>query len=127
MGAMIDRIRLGRGAVALALAYALILQGVLYAIGAGLAASPANTLTHVLCTPGFTVTQEIPGSPAPTPDCCVMGCASITGALPAPDAITLPVRIKHFVAVETPERGQHTPLRAALLYPLGARAPPVLS
>ncbi|SFH97412.1 hypothetical protein SAMN05216304_101195 [Bosea sp. OK403] len=127
MDGLIDRIRLGRGAVALVLAYALILQGVLYAIGAGLAASPANTLTHVLCTPGSTVTQEIPGTPAPTPDCCVMGCASIAGALPAPDAIALPARIKRFAAVETAERPQSAPLRAALLYPLGARAPPVLS
>ncbi|AOO81887.1 hypothetical protein BHK69_16800 [Bosea vaviloviae] len=127
MGGMIDRIRLGRSAVALVLAYALILQGVLYAIGAGLAASPANKLTHVLCTPGSTVTQESPGIPAPTPDCCVMGCASFAGALPAPAAIALPARINRFAAVETAERRPTAPLRAALLYPLGARAPPVLS
>ena len=124
---MIDRIRLGRGAVALVLAYALILQGVLYAIGAGLAASPANTLTHVLCTPGYTVTQEIPGNPAPTPDCCIMGCAAIAGALPAPAAVALPARTNRFAVVETAERRRSAPLRPALLYPLGARAPPVLS
>jgi hypothetical protein len=127
MSGMIDRIRLGRSAMALVLAYALILQGVLYAIGAGLAASPANQLTQILCRPGSTVTQDIPGNPAPPPDCCVMGCASIAGALPAPDAVLLPARSNRFIAIAAIERRQSAPSLDALLYPLGARAPPALS
>jgi hypothetical protein len=127
MGAMIDRVRLGRGAVALVLAYALILQGVLYAIGAGLAASPASQLTQILCTPGSTVTQELPGNPAPPPICCVIGCASIAGAMPERDTVALPARTNRFIAIAAIERRQSAPVRAALLYPLGARAPPVLS
>lgn len=118
---------MGRGAVALTLAYALILQGIFYAMGAGLAASPASRLTHVLCTPGTTATQDVPSDPASLPECCVIGCAAVAVSLPAPEIAASTARPSRFATIRIDRSAEPIPVFSRSTYPLGARAPPVLS
>ena len=127
MGRISRGSKLGGGAIALCLAYALILQGVFYAMGVGLAASPTNRLVHVLCTPGITATQDVPSDPTALPECCIIACAAVSPSLPPPDAVAVPARSTRFATVHV--RADATPAAslARSVYPLGARAPPVLS
>lgn len=116
-----------RGGVALLCTYALILHAVLLALASGLAAGPSPLPTHILCAPGGTSAPDAPAKPEHNAPCCTAGClASATGIPPVAIGIVplRPVRLAE-ARLQIPPAPAALPGRFA--YPLGARAPPVLT
>jgi hypothetical protein len=114
-----------RGAIALAAAYALVLQTLLFAFGwcPQAIAGPA---------PGFICSQashQAPGQPA-APDapcpCCAMACCSAVALTDRPsDHVLSPPAFPTRATVSTvAQRAAHESF--ALILPVGARAPPRL-
>jgi hypothetical protein len=125
MGGMRRQAGWRRGAIALVAVYVLILQGVLAALSAGLAAQRPPGLPHVLCSPTSQAQPATPDSPAPAPDCCGTGCLSVATALPPVGLNFVRKRLAPPVAIAfvRPNLLRHG--HARLAYPLGARAPPI--
>lgn len=116
-----------RGAVALLCTYALVLHAVLLALGSGLAAAPSPLPQHVLCLPSGASGLDAPGKPEHGPICCALGCLASANALPPAAGTFLPLLNSDFAEAAFLPPSAPAALPGRLTYPLGARAPPVLT
>ncbi|SEG71759.1 hypothetical protein [Bosea lathyri] len=112
------------GAIVLVAVYVLILQGVLAALSAGLAAQRPPDLLHVLCSPSSQAQPASPEGSAPVPDCCSTGCLAMATSLPPVGLHFVRQRPALPVAVAFARPNTFPPSHARPAYPLGARAPP---
>lgn len=116
-----------RSAVSLLCTYGLVLHAVLLALGSGLAAAPPPLPQHVLCLPSGASGPDAPGKPEHGPICCALGCLASANALPPAAGIFLPLRNDHFAEAAFLPPTTPAALSGRPTYPLGARAPPVLT
>ena len=113
-----------RAAIAAALAYALVLQGLLLSLGGALHAAQASGPRAVICAEGAASGPD--RAPARVHDalCCILGChGSTAGPLPVFTALKRPAPS----ALGIEAAGEPAVLRvASKVLPLGSRAPPRL-
>jgi hypothetical protein len=115
-----------RAAVAAAVTYALVLQGLLLSLGGALHAAEASGPQAVICAEGAAGGQDR-GAPAKAHDalCCILGCHGSTAAGPLPGFTAL--KRPAPAALDIKAAGEPAVLRvASKVLPLGSRAPPRL-
>ncbi|WP_439498803.1 hypothetical protein [Bosea sp. (in: a-proteobacteria)] len=121
----------GRGIIAVTCAYALIFNAILLALGAGLVAAPSPFPQHVLCAPGGSSEPSAPAGQGQEQDqsksCCALGCLANAAGTPPPAASALPRRLGYAAAATFFHPPATVAATGGIAYPLGARAPPVLS
>jgi hypothetical protein len=127
MGGTVKRSGWGRGVIAVTCAYALILNAILLALGAGLAAAPSPFPQHVLCAPGGSSEPSTPAGQDQSKSCCALGCLANAAGTPPPAASALPLRFGHAAAAAFVQPPAAFAATGGIAYPLGARAPPSLS
>jgi hypothetical protein len=113
-----------RAAVAAALAYALVLQGLLLSLGGALHAAEASGPQAVICAEGAAGGPDRAPAKAHDALCCILGChGSTAGPLPVFTALKRPAP----AALDIEAAGEPAVLRvASKVLPLGSRAPPRL-
>jgi hypothetical protein len=115
-----------RVAVTAAVAYALVLQGLLLSLGGALHAAEALGPQPIICAEG-TATGQDRGAPAKAHDalCCTLSCHGSAAAGPLPALAVLKRRPPAILEIEA--AGGSADLRvASKVLPLGSRAPPRL-
>ena len=127
-GAASDALSLRRIAMALALAYLLVLQAVLGGLASGTHAA-ASTVSAafgpVLCLGAHDGT-DVPADPSHhLPDCCTLGCQVASGASLTPEAATAPLPSPAWSEAETPPAHPARAVLAAERTPRHTRAPPL--
>lgn len=127
MGMRMQQSSWRRSAIALLCTYGLILHAVLLALGSGLAAAPSPLPQHVLCLPSGATGGDSQGKPEHGPLCCALGCLASANAIPPVPVMVLPLRSGDFVEAAPPAAPQAAATFGHLAYPLGARAPPILT
>ncbi|WP_210496364.1 hypothetical protein [Microvirga antarctica] len=119
-----------RTAMAVALAYALVLQGLLLALGGATHAHAAGSPQTALCLPGAQTGSA--GSPHESGQadhalCCLLGCGAVTvSAGPPPVVSSLRERRPILLSLGTLPAPHALPVASAVL-PVGSRAPPRLA
>jgi hypothetical protein len=115
-----------RAAIAAALAYALVLQGLLLSLGGALHAAEASGPRTVICAEGAASDRDRGGLPkAHDALCCILGChgSAAAGPLPVFTALKRPAP----AALDIEAAREPAVLRvASKVLPLGSRAPPRL-
>jgi hypothetical protein len=116
-----------RAAIAAAVAYALVLQGLLLSLGGALhAAEASGPQAMIICADGAASGQDR-GAPAKAHDalCCILSCHSSTAAGPLPAFTALKRPAPTALVIKAAGEPAALPVASKVL-PLGSRAPPRL-
>ncbi|HZB63487.1 MAG TPA: hypothetical protein VE423_12550 [Microvirga sp.] len=114
-----------RAAIAAALAYVLVLQGLLLSLGGALHAAEASGPQTIICVEGTATGQDRAPLKAHDALCCTLSCHGSTAAGPLPAFSVLKRRAPAVLEIEA--AGEPAVLRVAShVLPLGSRAPPRL-
>ena len=114
-----------RAAITAAVAYALVLQGLILSLGGALHAADASGPQTIICAEGSATGQDRAPAKAHDALCCTLNCHGSTAAGPLPIVSVLKRRAP--AVLEIRAAGKPAVLRVAShVLPLGSRAPPRL-
>ena len=112
-----------RAAIAAALAYVLVLQGLLLSLGGALHAAEAFVPQTIICAEGTATGPDRAPVKAHDALCCTLSCHGSTAAGPLPVFAALKRPAPAALGIEA--AGEPAALRvASKVLPLGSRAPP---